>query len=406
MSKRMMKLAALMVPVLLSVGCATKTAPYDYSAFVASNPRSLLVLPPLNNSPDVSATYGVYAQVTHPLAEAGYYVLPVSLVDETFKQNGLTTAADIHNVAPKKLQEIFGADAGLYLTVTQYGSSYNIISSVVTVAAEAKLVDLKTGVLLWENKVIVAEDSNQGGNGGGGLLGALVKAAVTQIMNSATDRTYAVARTANQRLLAGGNLNGMLYGPRSPNYKGQGAALAHTAATAGAQPAAKPAVAATAVAKVSTAPVVAPPPNAMPGSAAPAMPVAPAPVAAVVQPAPVIAPAPRPAPVAAAPAMAVAPAPVAVDMSSATTVAPARPAVAQPVPQAAAAPAEQLSGPEQRYAEILRRAQAKHAALNPSSGWFRRDLYEWVMERKTEFVVAGQASDVALQKAINMMERN
>lgn len=388
MSKRMIKLIALMVPVLLSVGCATKTAPYDYSAFVASNPRSLLVLPPLNNSPDVSATYGVYAQVTHPLAEAGYYVLPVSLVDETFKQNGLTTAADIHNVAPKKLQEIFGADAGLYLTVTQYGSSYNIISSVVTVAAEAKLVDLKTGVLLWENKVVVAEDSSQGGNSGGGLIGALVKAAVTQIMNSALDRTYQVARTANQRLLAGGNLNGMLYGPRSPNYKGQGAALANAA---GAQAAARPTVAAMTVAKVNTAPV-----------AAPAL----APVAATVPPAPAVAATTEPAPVAAAPAMAVAPAPVAVAMSSAPAVAPVMPAVAQPVAQAAATAAVQLSGPEQRYAEILRRAQAKHAALNPDSGWYRRDLYEWVMERKAEFVVAGQASDVALQKAINMMERN
>lgn len=31
------------------------------------------------------------AQMTQPLAESGYYVLPVSLVDETLKGNGMST---------------------------------------------------------------------------------------------------------------------------------------------------------------------------------------------------------------------------------------------------------------------------------------------------------------------------
>jgi hypothetical protein len=38
------------------------------------------------------------AQATLPLAESGYYVIPVSLASETFKQNGLANAADIHEV--------------------------------------------------------------------------------------------------------------------------------------------------------------------------------------------------------------------------------------------------------------------------------------------------------------------
>src|SRR4051812_42497023 len=128
MMKRILKLAGVIVPALLVVGCATqKKAGYDYTAFKAAKPRSILVLPPLNNTPEVNAGNSFYAQVTYPLAEAGYYVLPVGLVNETFRQNGLTTAADIHAVDASKLKEIFGADAAMYVDITRYGSTYTVI---------------------------------------------------------------------------------------------------------------------------------------------------------------------------------------------------------------------------------------------------------------------------------------
>ena len=76
-------------------GCATKAVPYDYTAFLNAKPATLLVLPPLNESPEVNATSGVWSHATLPLAEAGYYVLPVALVDETFRQNGVTNATDV-----------------------------------------------------------------------------------------------------------------------------------------------------------------------------------------------------------------------------------------------------------------------------------------------------------------------
>ncbi len=39
-------------------------------------------------------------------------VIPVAVMEETFKQNGVTTAGDIHGrTSPAKLREIFGADA-------------------------------------------------------------------------------------------------------------------------------------------------------------------------------------------------------------------------------------------------------------------------------------------------------
>jgi hypothetical protein len=215
MMRRMLKLAACLAPALFAVGCATQKAPYDYTAFKAARPRSIVVLPPVNNSPEVNAGNSVYAQVTYPLAEAGYYVLPVALVSETFKQNGLSTPADIQAVDIKKLDEIFGADAALYMTISKYGATYTVLNSVAVVSVEAKLVDLKTGTVLWNG---AATASNEGGGGGGGLIGALVAAAVKQIINSTSDTSHPVAGLANARLLSGGLPNGLLYGPHSELY--------------------------------------------------------------------------------------------------------------------------------------------------------------------------------------------
>ncbi len=128
-----MKTRTLLMPAVLGAllmsGCATKAPPYDYTAFNQAKPATLLVLPPLNESPDVKATPSLWSNATKPLAEAGYYVLPVTLVDETLRQNGVETATDAHSIATNKLRDYFGADAAVYIKVTRYGSTYSVVMS-------------------------------------------------------------------------------------------------------------------------------------------------------------------------------------------------------------------------------------------------------------------------------------
>jgi hypothetical protein len=212
---RLLALAAMLLAALLVTGCATTAKPYDYSAFKRSNPKSILVLPPVNKSPDIKATYSLLAQMSYPLAESGYYVFPVAVVDETFRQNGLTVPDDIHAVAPTKLREIFGADAALYVEITQYGTRYAVVSSDTIVAAKARLVDLKSGETLWTGAASASNNENQNNNNG--LIGMLVKAAIDQIVNTLTEQGHKVAGITSQRLLAA-RPYGVLYGPRSPNY--------------------------------------------------------------------------------------------------------------------------------------------------------------------------------------------
>ncbi|MBB5391135.1 MULTISPECIES: DUF799 domain-containing protein [unclassified Herbaspirillum] len=208
--------AALLLAVLAS-GCATQQKPYDYAEFKQARPASILVLPPLNSSPEVAASYGMMSQVTYPLAESGYYVIPVSLAAETFKQNGLSNPADIHDLPPPKLRQIFGADSALYINVKDYGTSYKVVSSATVVSADAKLLDLRSGKVLWEGSASASSaESQQNQNG---LIGILVSAVVNQIIGTMSDASFNMAGIASQRLLMAGHKNGMLYGPRSPQYE-------------------------------------------------------------------------------------------------------------------------------------------------------------------------------------------
>ncbi len=211
-----MKRISLTAALLLLFGCMAGQNHVDYTAYRQSRPRSILVLPPLNNSPDIRGTYSFLSTVTRPLAEDGYYVFPVALVDQTFKENGLLNPGEMHQAPLNKLWEIFGADATLYITITQYGSSYQILSSEVRVTAAAKLVDNRTAQVLWEGRA-TASDS-EGRSSSGGLAGALIEAVVRQVVSNVGDPGHKVARRASSRLL-GVRPDGLLYGPRSPYYE-------------------------------------------------------------------------------------------------------------------------------------------------------------------------------------------
>jgi hypothetical protein len=196
-------------------GCATKAPQVDYTAFLQARPATLLVMPPVNESPDIKATPSVWANATRPLAEAaGYYVLPVALVDETFKQNGVNTADDAQQIPIQKLREFFGADAAVYLKVKKYGTTYQVIGSDTRVEVEGRIIDLRSGALLWQGKA-AASSTEQNQQSQGGLVGLLATALVKQIIGTATDAAFTFAATADQRMLGAPRYNGVLPGPRS-----------------------------------------------------------------------------------------------------------------------------------------------------------------------------------------------
>lgn len=208
-SGRVMKgLTVLTAAVLLS---ACQSTPYDYTELMRSAPRSILVIPPVNNSIEVEAPYIFLSTISRPLAEKGYYVYPVAVIDTFLKENGLPTPDEMNTIPLDKIRQYIGADAVLYVTIEQWGQKYQIVTSKTVVQVRMRLVDTRTGIQLWDASAHAerGSDSNQG------LAGALLSALVEQVAGSLTDRTPDVARIANNMAINKPG-SGLLNGPYIP----------------------------------------------------------------------------------------------------------------------------------------------------------------------------------------------
>jgi hypothetical protein len=141
-------------------------------------------------------------------------VMPVALVNETLRLNGVQTPQDAQQISAKRLREVFGADAALYMEIRSYGSVYRVISADAVVTVDARLVDLRDGRTLWTGSAS-ASSAEQRGNQQGGLIGALLQAVIEQVASNFTDRNHQVAGVAVRRLLGGHGSRGLLPGPRA-----------------------------------------------------------------------------------------------------------------------------------------------------------------------------------------------
>tara|TARA_B110000503_G_scaffold140104_1_gene230145 strand:+ start:2901 stop:3539 length:639 start_codon:yes stop_codon:yes gene_type:complete len=167
--------------MLFLVGCASQPLPYDWSAFEAASPRSILVLPVLNNTVDVDAPLYALSTLSVPLGEKGYYVFPVHTVKTVLEQEGLYEGETIKQLGSPTLAEWFGADSVLYVEINQWDAKYAFISTTVTVDITYTLDD-KLGNRIWEEKVAMkyTPQQNQSGNPLVDLIGAAITAGITR----------------------------------------------------------------------------------------------------------------------------------------------------------------------------------------------------------------------------------
>jgi hypothetical protein len=92
-----------------------------------------------------------------------------------------------------------------------------VVASETKVEVEGRIVDLRSGDLLWKGKA-VASSAEQSQQQQGGLVGLLVAAIVKQIIGTTTDAAFNFAAIADARLMGAPKYNGVLPGPRSPLY--------------------------------------------------------------------------------------------------------------------------------------------------------------------------------------------
>lgn len=193
--------------LFLLAGCAS-VGTRDLSTFYAHEPRSIIVVPVVNESPEVTAPGVFITTITVPLAERGYYVFPVYLTEALLRDLGLPEAGFVHQVPSQRFFELFGADAVLFVTIKDWSTKYLVLVSSVVVEMEYLLKDTRTGTVLWESKQQVARSS-----GGSDPISMAVSAALTALF---TDYRP-LARQANNQVFR--PPSGLPAGPYHPDHR-------------------------------------------------------------------------------------------------------------------------------------------------------------------------------------------
>jgi hypothetical protein len=166
--------------IVMLAGCAGAPKRYDYASFRTEAPRSILVVPLTNKSVDVNAPDYFLATIATPLAERGYYVFPVNMVKSVLSDDGLSDANLVHAGDPRRLGELFGADAVMYISIERWDAKYVVLSTSVTVELTYVMKSTHTGQELWSNHQRMVYQPQNSGGGIAGLIANAVVAAMTK----------------------------------------------------------------------------------------------------------------------------------------------------------------------------------------------------------------------------------
>ena len=183
------------IAVLLFSSCSTSslhTRASLYPKMYEEKPVSLLVMPPINNTTNVEAKDLLYTSISHPLIEAGYYVVSPHLAMEFLKNESAYDAEMFIDGDMSIFGKVFGVDAVIFSVVDKWEKQGIGISTHIKYIVKST----KTNEILFERKCDLYLDL-QVQSGQGGALGLLVDLAASAIITASTDHIVA-ARKCNR----------------------------------------------------------------------------------------------------------------------------------------------------------------------------------------------------------------
>jgi hypothetical protein len=195
MSAKLKIAAALAAAGFLITGCATAPPAYDFTTFHAENPRSILVVPALNNTANVTAADWFLSTVSQPFANRGYYVFPANMVRGMLNDGGLADAGLVHTADARRLGALFGCDSVLFIDLMKWDAKYMVISTTTEVEFSYELKSCKTNATLWKNKQAIQYTPQ--GSSSGNPLAALIADAIIAAIEKGHPNYMPLARQAN-----------------------------------------------------------------------------------------------------------------------------------------------------------------------------------------------------------------
>lgn len=198
----------LLLGIVFLSGCVqmgTKQEAYP-AMYTEQKPVSMIIVPAINESTAADAGDLLNVTVTQPFANHGYYVLPVPIVADIFRREGILEGTQVKAMPAHLFKKNFGADSVLFMTIESWDKNYAILAANVTVGIEYVLVSTETSEVLWSYEQQVVVDTS---GGSGNLLADIVATAVATGLTDYVPIAAQVHATASNALPFGD------YHPRS-----------------------------------------------------------------------------------------------------------------------------------------------------------------------------------------------
>lgn len=195
--------AIIKVSILLAVvqlaGCVTPTyltKSDAYPKLYQQQTDSILVVPSVNRSTAADAPELYSTTIAQPLAEAGYYVMSVPMVEMMLAMEGVVDGEQLKGVDSAKFKTMFGADSVLFVTINQWDTNYYVTGGNVTVGADFELVSTMTNDTLWSYRnIVVINTSGNSGNLIADIISTAISTAITDYVPIARQVNYSVVTT-------------------------------------------------------------------------------------------------------------------------------------------------------------------------------------------------------------------
>jgi len=187
-----------LIIVLLS-GCAemgTKQDAYP-SMYTDRKPVSMLIVPAINESTAADAGDLLNVTVTQPFSNHGYYVMPMPIVADIFRREGILEGTQVKGLPTSIFKKNFGADSVLFMTIESWDKNYAVLAGNVTVSIEYVLLSTETNEVLWSyDSTVVVDTSGSSGN----IFADLITTAVATGIADYIPVAYQVHATASEAL--------------------------------------------------------------------------------------------------------------------------------------------------------------------------------------------------------------
>lgn len=188
----------ILIAVVQLTGCGATylTKKEAYPNLYKEQPNSILVVPAINRSTAADAPELYSTTIAQPLSEAGYYVMPIPLVELLLSQEGVVDGEQLKQVDAAKFKTLFGADAVLFVTINKWDTNYYVTGGNVTVGADFELRATQTNQLLWNYRdVVVVNTSGNSGNLLADIISTAISTAITDYVPIARQVNNSVVNT-------------------------------------------------------------------------------------------------------------------------------------------------------------------------------------------------------------------